>query len=419
MASYWDGLEVIDISDPTAPSHVESVTQYGYVSVSISGSYAYLSNEQEHTVEILDISDPSNITFVSMVPFANDVYPTDICVSGKYAYVSIYKDHPDYVAGIAIIDISNPSSPSIVGSDLSTISSGAGSVIIVGNYVYQATYQTFKIYDVSDPSFPHYFVGISEPGLDMAISGKYAYVTSFRHSAVKVIDISGINSPSAQIGSLFTNHLNVSENALIEKNLCVGGGLNVGPGGFYSTGSAAICAAVDNDGQNGVFKIISGDQKMLFDGNEIDTTHSTLHLNYNTGSDLQVGISGDGSEARANAWNAFSDLRLKQDITPITNPLSLLGGINGVYYTWKEGKDHSRQVGVIAQEIEKVLPEVVSEDLEGFKSVDYGKITALLIEAVKELRSQNQTLYQQNQTLHKENKEIKQDIKILQNALRM
>ena len=61
-----------------------------------------------------------------------------------------------------------------------------------------------------------------------------------------------------------------------------------------------------------------------------------------------------------------------------------LSRINGYYYQWKDAsKDQSVQVGVIAQEIEAVLPEVVSTDVEGYKSVDYSKLTALLIEVNK------------------------------------
>jgi hypothetical protein len=57
--------------------------------------------------------------------------------------------------------------------------------------------------------------------------------------------------------------------------------------------------------------------------------------------------------------------------------------LNGYYYNWKEGEDPSVQVGVIAQEVEMALPEIVSTDSAGYKSVDYSKITALLIEVNK------------------------------------
>ncbi len=100
-------------------------------------------------------------------------------------------------------------------------------------------------------------------------------------------------------------------------------------------------------------------------------------------STLQVGISGDGSSARANAWNTFSDERWKTNIEIISDPIEKLNSINGYYYNWKDGDDVSTQVGVIAQEIEVALPEIVSTDSDGYKSVDYSKIAALLIEVNK------------------------------------
>ncbi len=100
---------------------------------------------------------------------------------------------------------------------------------------------------------------------------------------------------------------------------------------------------------------------------------------------LEVGTTGDGTVARANAWNTFSDRRWKTNFEIIPNALAKIGKVNGYYYNWKDqSKDSSLQVGVIAQELEIILPEVVSTDENGYKSVDYSKITALLIQAVKE-----------------------------------
>ncbi|MEO0896442.1 MAG: tail fiber domain-containing protein [Bacteroidota bacterium] len=96
---------------------------------------------------------------------------------------------------------------------------------------------------------------------------------------------------------------------------------------------------------------------------------------------LQVGINGDGSNARANAWTTWSDSTLKRDFQELSNPLAMLSQINGYHYYWKEGsEDTSRQVGVMAQEIKRVLPELVSTDANGILAVDYAKLTALLIE---------------------------------------
>jgi len=92
-----------------------------------------------------------------------------------------------------------------------------------------------------------------------------------------------------------------------------------------------------------------------------------------------------------------SDERLKENIKPIPWALDKIQKINGVTFDWKplteeqkiyihghEGSD----IGVIAQEIEKVLPEVVTTRDNGFKAVKYEKIVALLIEAIKEQQSE-------------------------------
>jgi hypothetical protein len=99
---------------------------------------------------------------------------------------------------------------------------------------------------------------------------------------------------------------------------------------------------------------------------------------------LQVGEAGDGSEARANAWNTLSDKRLKTNLNKISNAVDKVTRINGYYFNWEHGKDTGRHVGVIAQEVHEVLPEIISEDSKGLKSLDYGKLTPLLIEAIKE-----------------------------------
>ena len=93
-----------------------------------------------------------------------------------------------------------------------------------------------------------------------------------------------------------------------------------------------------------------------------------------------------------------SDSRYKKNIASIENPLSNLLKINGVRYDWKmeefpeKNFSDKNQIGFIAQEIEKVFPEMVFTDEKGFKSVDYARLTPLLVEAIKELSLKNQKL---------------------------
>jgi cysteine-rich repeat protein len=110
------------------------------------------------------------------------------------------------------------------------------------------------------------------------------------------------------------------------------------------------------------------------------------------GARLQVGNSGDGSVALANSWNTFSDGRLKTGLTRVSNALGKVSSLNGYYYYWKEGADRHRQVGIVAQEVEEVLPEIVSETAGGVKTVEYSKLSAVLIEAVKDLQAENREL---------------------------
>ena len=83
---------------------------------------------------------------------------------------------------------------------------------------------------------------------------------------------------------------------------------------------------------------------------------------------------------------AFSDVRVKENIKTIKNSLDKVSKLRGVEFN-KIGEDE-KSIGVIAQEIEKVIPEVVKTDDEGMKSVAYGNISGLLIEAIKELKAE-------------------------------
>ncbi len=85
-----------------------------------------------------------------------------------------------------------------------------------------------------------------------------------------------------------------------------------------------------------------------------------------------------------------SDQRLKQNIQPLQNSLTKVTQIRGVNFEWKDQEQGAgNQIGMIAQEIEIVFPELVSTDNEGYKSIAYDKMTAVLVEAIKELKAQN------------------------------
>ena len=110
---------------------------------------------------------------------------------------------------------------------------------------------------------------------------------------------------------------------------------------------------------------------------------------------IGVGTAGSGVAGEIRATNDItayysSDIRLKENIQPIQNALEKVESISGNTYDWKEGFEeiHSHKgndIGVIAQEIEEILPQIVTNRDNGYKAVQYEKIVALLIEAIKEL----------------------------------
>ncbi len=106
-----------------------------------------------------------------------------------------------------------------------------------------------------------------------------------------------------------------------------------------------------------------------------------------TGTVGAAAITATGDIAAAN-FNSTSDISLKDNIQTIVNPLDKIIKLNGVTFNWKENQKPS--IGVIAQELEKVLPELVTQG--EVKSVNYNGIIGVLIEAIKELKKEIEDL---------------------------
>ena len=99
------------------------------------------------------------------------------------------------------------------------------------------------------------------------------------------------------------------------------------------------------------------------------------------------------------AFYSSSDKNLKDNITPIEDPLAKVLSISGNTFTWKEGNSYQGEdTGVVAQEIEALgLPGIVKDQDSGHKSVQYHKLVPLLIEAIKELSTKVENLEQKLQ----------------------
>jgi len=156
----------------------------------------------------------------------------------------------------------------------------------------------------------------------------------------------------------------------------------------------------DNGTSFGRFKIDTSDfiikseinnKDIVFRGQDGGSTITALTIDMSDeGHALFTGdISGSVIRASGDviAFNS-SDTRLKNDIYPIQEPLDKVNKIGGYTFEWNSRQQihKGKDVGVLAQEVEEILPEVVVTRGDGYKAVNYEKIVPLLIESIKELK---------------------------------
>jgi hypothetical protein len=117
-----------------------------------------------------------------------------------------------------------------------------------------------------------------------------------------------------------------------------------------------------------------------------------------------------------------SDIRLKKNITSISDQLDVLASLKklrGVYFNWKtpvkeaDGLGDKREIGMIAQEVEPVLPELVSTGSDGYKSLDYPKLTSYLLEVCKAQQKEIEEQKNQNDLQQKDIETLKEEIRLL------
>ena len=153
-----------------------------------------------------------------------------------------------------------------------------------------------------------------------------------------------------------------------------------------------------------------------------------------TGPQYKLHVIGDiASSATIRGVNAYvqgaitacSDIRYKKDITPLPNALNNVMKLQGVNYFWKTKEfpdkkfTEAKQLGFIAQEIEKIYPEVVMTDKDGYKSVDYSRLTPVLVEAMKEQQKIIDSQQSAIGSLQTENKNLKAEVEKIKEYLQL
>ncbi|MBA7623253.1 hypothetical protein ES703_30647 [subsurface metagenome] len=162
---YLEGLRIMDVSDPSNPFLAGVGGAGDASSIAISGRFAYCCGGWQRHFKIVDISSPTNPYQVASLGFPDGYQLFDVVVRGNYAYVSGNKGWGGNPYGIlAVIDISNPMNPHIVGSyECPVISFNSGGIALSGDYAYLVVEDwslysdlsaNLRIIDISDPTDP-------------------------------------------------------------------------------------------------------------------------------------------------------------------------------------------------------------------------------------------------------------------------
>ena len=223
----------------------------------------------------------------------------------------------------------------------------------------------------------------------------YSFIVTKMNGGGLIIPNQTANSTTASAD--YSNGMSIHFNSNDASRTTSSGRLHVSE--YYKTFFLDVPSAQGSSGtyQNDIFQIrkfVSGSPGSEYSLFKIDTSNhayfrGTIYDMNNNAYYLDMNNTGDSLKVAGDVV-AFvsSDKRYKDNIVNISNPLDKLNKINGVSFVWNETSHKEtgkKDIGVIAQEIEEVLPEIVETRDNGYKAVDYPKLTALLIEAVKEL----------------------------------
>ena len=191
----------------------------------------------------------------------------------------------------------------------------------------------------------------------------------------------------SDLGAALTADLNIQGNKITGSavSLDSSGDITLDAGGadILLSDDGTEIGRFTNSSSDLVLQTAVSDKDFILKGNDDGSTITAL----------TVDMSAAGAATFNNDVTAFSDVILKDNIDTIDNALDRVKGMRGVFFERKDNKQE-RQTGVIAQEVEPFLPEVVREtkDEKKIKSVAYGNMVGVLIEAIKELNAKIEKL---------------------------
>jgi hypothetical protein len=185
IADRVSGLQVVDFSDAGNPQIVASADLFWSIRVAVSGPYAYVTaGYGPRYLAVVDISNPLNPHVVGSVVLLG--WSFGVAVSGHYAYIA------DAGAGMTVVDIADPYAPVVV-ANVATPGYADG-IAVSGNHAYVAESVGLQIIDIEDPLNP-WIVGSTSTGIaGITVQGSYAYATTSQ--SLQLIDVTNPEAPA-------------------------------------------------------------------------------------------------------------------------------------------------------------------------------------------------------------------------------
>lgn len=234
----------------------------------------------------------------------------------------------------------------------------------------------------------------------------------------------GIENTAIGAGALNNNSIGqqstaVGRNALFDSTGSFNTGIGYAAGTSIGGGSNNTCIGYQSNTSSGITNGTAvGNGAVCTLSNTMKFGNAAVSNNYFS------------NTVNAVTFTASSDLRYKKEISPISPSLAILNKLQPVNYFFKTeeelasekiksvafsgDKTHEKQVGFIAQEVEKLVPYVVHTDVEGYKSIDYSKFSPYIIKAIQEQQLLIEQLIKANEKLLKDNQEILKRLEALE-----
>jgi len=225
---------------------------------------------------------------------------------------------------------------------------------------------------------------------------------------------SGLNCSNLTYSNTFVGDRTGANGNPKSLNTFIGASAGFHSSGEYNTYVGAYAGNAAYTGNNNVFVGYQAGASETGSGRLHIANRSDTSLIYGEFDNYLVRINAD-LQVRGTveaSYGSPSDLSLKTNLVKLTSGLNIIESLAAYYYDWtEEAKEkysfkNTKQLGLIAQEVEKVLPELVYESKNGYKIVDYSKLTPVLVEAMKEQQVRIESL-------EKQNKELKEKVDLI------